>query len=219
MAKVSPRRFSSGQHRREGTAWPTTPLQPFANARLLLDENVIPGDTSSAVVSSHVLECFLQRDNYISAKENGPGVDTGDFTYQGYICRAARLDAGPQPPNPGAIWLSSELVWQQNGRRVTADGASPTGAGSSGVTTVVAPCEGAIWLGDLTLLNPAGDPGVDPYAQHTQFWVLEFGASYGSGGIGALVQPLIGERVFGTLKPNLAIGADLISVESPMQSP
>ena len=51
---------------------------------------------------------------------------------------------------------------------------------------------------------------MDPYAQHTQFSVLEFGASYGSGGIGVLVvkrhpllvQPLIGERVFGTLKPN-----------------
>ena len=94
MAMVSPRRFSSGQHRREGTAWPTTPLQPFANARLLLDENVIPGDTSSAVVGSHVLECFLQRDNYISAKENGLGMDTGDFTCQGYICRAARLGQG-----------------------------------------------------------------------------------------------------------------------------
>jgi hypothetical protein len=66
----------------------------------------------------------------------------------------------------------------------------------------VAPCEGWIWLGDLTLLNPAGDAAVDPYAQHTQFSVLEFGASYGSGGIGALMQPLIGERVFGTLKPN-----------------
>ena len=65
--------------------------------------------------------------------------------------------------------------------------------------TVVAPCEGLIWLGDLALLNAAGDAGVDPYALFT---VLEFGASYGSGGIGGLVQPLIGERVFGTLKPN-----------------
>ena len=35
----------------------------------------------------------------------------------------------------------------------------------------------------------------------TSIW-MEFGVSYGSGGIGALVQPLIGERVFGTLKPN-----------------
>ena len=47
------------------------------------------------MVANHVLECFLERANYISAKENGPGVDTGDFKYQGYICRATRL-----PPNP-----------------------------------------------------------------------------------------------------------------------
>jgi hypothetical protein len=138
------------------------------------------------VVASHVLECFLERANYISAKENGPGVETGDFTDNGYLTRAARL-----PPNPGAIWLSSDLVWQQHGRRVAADG-----------STLVAPCAGQIWLGDLSLLNPVGDAGVDPYAQHTAFAVLEFGASHGSGGIGALVQPLIGERVFGTLKPN-----------------
>ena len=192
---ISPRQFTSGRHARNAQAWgaglpsaPTgaTPLQPYANARLLLGENAVPGDTTSAVVASHILECFLERANYISAKENGPGVETGDFTYQGYICRASRL-----PPNPSAIWLSRELEWSQNGRRVSTAG-----------RTVVAPCEGAIWLGDLTLLNAAGDADVDPYAQYTLFTVLEFGASYGSGGIGGLVQPLIGERVFGTLKPN-----------------
>jgi hypothetical protein len=170
-------------------------LQPFANARLLLAENAIPGDTTSAVVAAHVLECFLSRQRYISAKENGPGVDTGDFTYSGMICRAARL-----PPHPGAIWLSSSLSWQQNGRRVVSGGSVAQGGALS--STVVAPCEGLIWLGDLSLLNAAGAADVDPYAQHTQFSVLEFGASYGSGGIGALVQPLIGERIFGTLKPN-----------------
>ena len=195
---TSPRRFTSGQHPRAAGPWPATPLQPFANARLLLAENAIPGDTTSAVVAAHVLECFLVRANYISAKENGPGVDTGDFTYSGMICRATRL-----PPHPGAIWLSSSLSWQQNGRRVASGGSvAPGGALSS---TVVAPCEGLIWLGDLSLLNAAGAADVDPYAQHTAFVVLEFGADYGSGGIGSLVQPLIGERVFGTLKPNRVV--------------
>ena len=188
QAMVSPRRFSSGQHRGNTARWGATPLQPFANARLLLHQNTIPGDTTSATVASHVLECFLERANYISSKENGPGVDTGDFTYNGFICRSARL-----PPNPGAIWLSSDLMWQQHGRRVAADG-----------NTVVAPCEGLIWLGDLALLNPAGEADVDPYAQFTAFHGLEFGANYGSGGIGRLVQPLIGEGIFGTLKPNRA---------------
>ena len=74
-----------------------------------------------------------------------------------YICRATRL-----PPHPGAIWLSSSLVWTQNGRRVTCRG-----------NTVVAPCEGLIWLGNLSLLIPSGAADVDPYAQHTQFTVLE----------------------------------------------
>jgi len=183
---TSPRCCTSARHPQAAQPWPATPLQPFANARLLLAENAIPGDTTSAVVAAHVLECFLSRQRYISAKENGPGVDTGDFTYSGTICRATRL-----PPHPGAIWLSSSLSWSQNGHRVANAGC-----------TVVAPCEGLIWLGDLTLLNAAGDAAVDPFAQYTVFHVLEFGASYGSGGIGRMVQPLIGERVFGTLKPN-----------------
>ena len=170
----------------DAASWPPTPLQGFANARLLLRQTRIPADPTSDVVATHVLECFLTRVRYISAKENGPGVETGDFTYQGTICRASHL-----PPNPGSVWLSKDLCWQQNGRRVVTDG-----------STIVAPCQGQIWLGDLKLLNADGDPDVDPYAEYTEFSVLEFGASYGSGGIGGLVQPLIGERVFGTLKPN-----------------
>ena len=166
--------------------WGPSPLQRLANARLLLQQVKNHGDPNAKVVATHVLECFLVRQRYISAKDNGPGVDTGDFTYSGLICRATRL-----PPNPGAIWLSQDLEWQQNGRRVAADG-----------RTVVAPCDGQIWLGDLALLNAQGDADVDPYALFADFTVLEFGASHGSGGIGALVQPLIGERVFGTLKPN-----------------
>jgi len=105
---TSPRRFTSGQHPRAPGPWPATPLQPFANARLLLGENAIPGDTTSAVVGSHVLECFLERANFISAKENGPGVDTGDFTYNGMICRATRL-----PPNPGAICDARNIYSQR----------------------------------------------------------------------------------------------------------
>ena len=53
---VSPRGFTSGKHHRNAAVWGPTPLQPFANARLLLGENAIPGDTTSAVVASHVLE-------------------------------------------------------------------------------------------------------------------------------------------------------------------
>lgn len=37
------------------------------------------------------------------------------------------------------------------------------------------PREGLIWLGDLSLLKDPGAADVDPYAQQTQFTVLEFG--------------------------------------------
>ena len=84
-------------------------------------------------------------------------------------------------------------------RRCTRFGAFPI---AQAITTVVAPCDGLIWLGDLSLLSPAANPDVDPYAQYTKFAVLEFGAPYNDGGIGALVQPLIGERIYGTLTPN-----------------
>ena len=184
--------------------WAATPLEPFANARLLLNENARPGDITSPVIATHVIECFLERAQYITAKLNTTGVETGDFTYNGYITRTAKLSA-----TPGFSWLSSELIWQQNGRRVASVSAPRSAAGSvtpypiaQSISTVVAPCDGLIWLGDLSLLNPAGNPDVDPYAQYTKFAVLEFGASYGSGGIGSFVQPLIGERIFGTLTPN-----------------
>lgn len=182
-----------------GVGWAATPLEPFANARLLLNENARPGDITSRVIATHVIECLLERAQYITAKLNTTGVETGDFTYNGYITRAAKLSA-----TPGFSWLSSELIWQQNGRRVASASAPravayPT---AQAISTVVAPCDGLIWLGDLSLLNPAGNPDVDPYAQYTKFAVLEFGAPFNDGGIGALVQPLIGERIYGTLTPN-----------------
>ncbi len=192
--------------------WAATPLEPFANARLLLNENARPGDITSPAIATHVIECFLERAQYITAKLNTTGVETGDFTYNGYITRAAKLSA-----TPGFSWLSSELIWQQNGRRVASASAPRSVAGSvtpgsatpypmaQAISTVVAPCNGLIWLGDLSLLNPAGNPDVDPYVQYTSFAILEFGASYNDGGIGALVQPLIGERIYGTLTPNIDV--------------
>jgi len=201
---VSPRSCTSSRAVVGGGGWDPSPLEPFANARLLLNENARPGDITSPVIATHVIECFLERAQYITAKLNTTGVETGDFTYNGYITRTVKLSA-----TPGFSWLSSELIWQQNGRRVASASALRSATGSvtpypiaQSISTVVAPCDGLIWLGDLSLLNPAGNPDVDPYAQYTKFAVLEFGASYGSGGIGSLVQPLIGERIFGTLTPN-----------------
>ena len=204
---VSPRSCTSSRAGVIGVApgatlgWDSSPLESFANARLLLNENARPGDITTPVIATHVIECLLERAQYITAKLNTTGVETGDFTYNGYITRAAKLSA-----TPGFSWLSSELIWQQNGRRVASVSAPRSVAYpiAQAISTVVAPCDGLIWLGDLLLLNPAGNPAVDPYAQYTKFAVLEFGASYNDGGIGALVQPLIGERIYGTLTPNVA---------------
>ena len=197
-AEISPRQFTSGQNYGQ-QQWVETPLQAFANARLLLNENARPGDINSPVIAAHVIECLLERAQYITAKLNTTGVETGDFTYNGYITRAAKLSA-----TPGFYWLSSELIWQQHGRRVASTPIALSAAypAKGSLVTVVAPCDGLIWLGDLSLLNPAGNPDVDPYAQYTKFAVLEFGAPFNDGGIGALVQPLIGERIYGTLTPN-----------------
>jgi hypothetical protein len=200
-AEISPRQFTSGQNHGQ-QQWVETPLQAFANARLLLNENARPGDINSPVIATHVIECLLERAQYITAKLNTTGVETGDFTYNGYITRAAKLSA-----TPGFYWLSSELIWQQNGRRVASTPIALSAAypAKGSLATVVAPCDGLIWLGDLSLLNPAGNPDVDPYAQYTKFAVLEFGTPFNDGGIGALVQPLIGERIYGTLTPNVDV--------------
>jgi hypothetical protein len=65
----------------------------------------------------------------------------------------------------------------------------------------------------LSLLNPAGKPDVDAYVQYTSFAILEFSASYNDGGIGALVQPLIGERIYGTLTQTGRVGMVKHSIE------
>jgi len=165
----------------------SNPLRAYANARLLQFQNLIPGDMDSPRLWRHVFECFLRRGNYITAKENGPGVDTGDFTYSGFICRASRL---PMQSTDPLDWLSASLPWQQDNLRVAtrAEG------------TVQVPCKGLIWLGDLRQLTDPPDSEADPRRIHTAFEVIEFGAYYGSGGIGTITQPLVGERIYGTMK-------------------
>ena len=65
--------------------------------------------------------------------------------------------------------------------------------------TVRVPCEGLIWLGDLNRLCDPPDSEVDPRRIYTAFEVIEFGGFYGSGGIGTITQPLVGERIYGKI--------------------
>ncbi|MEY3929504.1 MAG: hypothetical protein RLZZ516_1214, partial [Cyanobacteriota bacterium] len=68
-----------------------TVLQRYANARILLFANQVPGVLESPRIGRFLFEAFVKRLRQISSKENSPGVDTGDFTYEGYLTRGALM--------------------------------------------------------------------------------------------------------------------------------
>jgi LysM repeat protein len=59
-----------------------------------------------------------------------------------------------------------------------------------------------MWLGDLALLQPQGGLPSGGRAQFAGCQVMHFGADYGPGGIGLLVQPLLGEAIQLVLRPH-----------------
>ncbi len=79
-------------------ALPPSALQPYANARILLFSNAIPGVLDSERTGRFLFEGFIKRLRGISSKENAPGLDTGDFTYAGYLTRGAVLPLTPSQP-------------------------------------------------------------------------------------------------------------------------
>lgn len=168
---------------------PPSALQPYANARLLLFIHQLPGRFDSARIGRMVCEAFLKRGQMVGESASGLSIDSGDFTYSGYICRSALLD--PQPSNPWD-WLSATVAWSATGYRPPlADG-----------RFCQAPAQGAIWLGPLAQLQ---SPGLLPPISRGQLaglTVTEFAGPFGAGGIGSLAQPLLGERLELVLKPN-----------------
>ena len=72
-------------------ALPPSALQPYSNVRLPMFSNAIPGVLDSERTGRFLFVGFLKRLRGISSKENSPGVDTGDFTYEGYLTRGAVL--------------------------------------------------------------------------------------------------------------------------------
>ena len=171
---------------------PQSALQPYANARILLFSNAIPGVLDSTRTGRFVFEGFLKRLRGISSKENSPGVDTGDFTYEGYLTRGAVLALTPSQPWD---WLAAAISWSTTGIRPVA-GTTPA---------LLAPCFGAVWLGPLAELQSPGRLPTPSRGQFAAFSVTEFGGLYGAGGIGSLTQPLLGERVQAALKPNRVV--------------
>jgi len=170
-------------------ALPPSALQPYANARILLFSNAIPGVLDSERTGRFLFEGFIKRLRGISSKENSPGVDTGDFTYEGYLTRGAVLPLTPSQPWD---WLSSSISWSTSGIRPV----------SATAPALLAPCFGAVWLGPIAELRSPGRLPSLSRAQLAAFSVTEFGGLYGAAGIGSLTQPLLGERVQASLKPN-----------------
>ena len=95
-------------------ALPPSALQPYANARILLFSNAIAGVLDSQRTGRFLFEGFLKRLRGISSKENAPGLDTGDFTYEGYLTRGAVLPLTSLQPWD---WLSSTISWSTSGIR------------------------------------------------------------------------------------------------------
>jgi len=167
-------------------------LQPYANARILLFANSIPGVLDSERTGRFLFEGFLKRLRRISSKESAPGLDTGDFTYEGYLTRGALLPLTSSQPWD---WLAADVAWSTAGIR-------PITASAS---ALLSPCFGAVWLGPLSELRTPGLLPTPSRAQLAAFSVSEFGGLYGAGGIGSLTQPLLGERIQASLKPNRVV--------------
>jgi hypothetical protein len=158
-------------------ALPPSALQPYANARIpLLFSNALPGVLDSEHTGRFLFEGFIKRLRGISSKENAPGLDTGDFTYEGYLTRGAVL---PLTPSQLWDWLATDISWSTSGI-LPASITKPA---------LLAPCFGAVWLGPLAELTSLGVLRSPSRGQFAAFSVTEFGGLYGAGGIGDPSRP------------------------------
>jgi LysM repeat protein len=170
-------------------------LQPYANARLCLFEVDRPESRSPAPIRRHVIDCFLEQRGIVSGYNDTGLTDPGDVLLSGYLCRAAIL---PVSTSNTFDWLAAELEWVTPGFR----GEAPLPWNPDLLGTVQAPCDGVMWLGDLALLSPEGGLPNGGRAQFAGCLVQHFGADYGPGGIGVVLQPLLGEAIQLVLRPH-----------------
>jgi LysM repeat protein len=170
-------------------------LQPYANARLCLFEVDRPESRNPVPIRRHVIDCFLEQSGIVSGYNDTALTDPGDVLLRGYLCRAAIL---PVSTSNTFDWLAAELNWATPGFRDEA----PLPWDPELLGTVQAPCQGVMWLGDLAQLSPQGGLPNGGRAQFAGCLVQHFGADYGPGGIGLLVQPLLGEAIQLVLRPH-----------------
>ena len=170
-------------------------LQPYANARLCLFEVDRPESRSPVPIRRHVIDCFLEQQGIVGGYNDTALTDPGDVLLRGYLCRAAIL---PVSTSNTFDWLAAELDWATPGFRDEA----PLPWDPELLGTVQAPCQGVMWLGDLAQLSPHGGLPNGGRAQFAGCLVMHFGADYGPGGIGLLLQPLLGEAIQLVLRPH-----------------
>ena len=81
-------------------ALPPSALQPYANARMLLFSNAVPGVLDSERTGRFLFEGFIKRLRGISSKENAPGLDTGDAAGRIlWLISASRIATGREAPS------------------------------------------------------------------------------------------------------------------------
>jgi LysM repeat protein len=170
-------------------------LQPYANARLCLFEVDRPESRSPVPIRRHVIDCFLEQQGIVGGYNDTALTDPGDVLLRGYLCRSAIL---PVSTSNTFDWLAADLPWATPGFRDEA----PLPWDPRLLGTVQAPCQGVMWLGDLAQLQPEGGLPSGGRAQFAGCLVQHFGADYGPGGIGLLVQPLLGEAIQLVLRPH-----------------
>jgi LysM repeat protein len=170
-------------------------LQPYANARLCLFEVDRPESRNPVPIRRHVIDCFLEQSGIVSGYNDTALTDPGDVLLRGYLCRAAILAVSTSNTFD---WLAAELNWATPGFRDEA----PLPWDPALLGTVQAPCQGVMWLGDLAQLSPQGGLPNGGRAQFAGCLVMHFGADYGPGGIGLLIQPLLGEAIQLVLRPH-----------------
>jgi hypothetical protein len=124
-------------------------LQPYAHARLCLFEVDRPESKEPIPFRRHVLDVVLRFEQVVGSYDDTALTDPGDVRCSGFLCRAAVL---PLATGNTFDWLAAEQAWSIPG---FCDG-QPLPWDPALLGTVVAPCEGVIWLGDLALLQPEG---------------------------------------------------------------
>ncbi|TVS03624.1 MAG: LysM domain-containing protein [Cyanobium sp. PLM2.Bin73] len=197
-----------------------TPLAEFASLRLLLPLLDHPRAKEPTTIAWHVLEVFVKQRKLLTSRDAGPGQDNGDLLCTGYLVRGAEL---PAPLESPWSWLDAQLTWQTAALRPVHtpppqflpeppnpdQPEAPENFWTPRPRVLQPPVElGVAWLGDLTALQSPGVLPPQPRAHLLGCSLLTVGFPFGEGGIGALVQPQLGEALDFVLKPQRVIATE-----------